>query len=189
MRRIVGHITVRFLIRRPLLSGLLEVYKSINAGIEKPTLRTPYYPLATMTDACLSGYAVGESPWSLDDLENVCKFDERWRFKGSAGDESHCEKALREYDDRMREHAQADVFSDVLAVTSSHLDLRGVLEEDFSFPDIDARLLLKNNWKMSLLLHCDSRSQCTFAKRGGLGGRQAPFTELPVSQPFASVYR
>ena len=81
MQRVVGHLTCRMLLCRPLLSCLKSLYSYINAGVicrravwlsvrsELQTiqgllvfafadLHSPFSTTVTMTDACLSGYGV-----------------------------------------------------------------------------------------------------------------------------------
>ena len=38
-----------------------------------------------MTDACLSGYAVGSARLSADEVDGIGAWDERWRFKRADG--------------------------------------------------------------------------------------------------------
>ncbi len=100
MRRIVGHLTIRLLLRRPMLSLLYHVYKFIGKEIKARVpawssvklelrvlrgllvfalsdLRVRPNPVVTMTDACLSGYGVGESTWDVSDVSRVAGRDER----------------------------------------------------------------------------------------------------------------
>ena len=134
MQRVVGHLTCRMLLCRPLLSCLKSVYSYINAGVvsrravwpsvrnELQTirgllvfafadLRSPFSTTVTMTDACLSGYGVVESFWRKEDVESICQYDERWRFRDYAS-EDHREEALATYDREMRDIATA-VFSPI----------------------------------------------------------------------------
>jgi len=170
MRKVVGHVTCRLLLRRPILSVLHHVYSFINAGINKripvwdsvwdeirtlrgmlvfafSDLRRPTSERVTMFDASLSGYGVGESNWELDDVNAVCALDERWRFRDVPSGTSHREVALAKYHQQMAGFAAADILCDVRTVrASADADTRQ-LYEDFSFPNIPARLLLQKDWK------------------------------------------
>ena len=169
MRRLVGHITCRLLLRRPLLSTLHYVYKFINADVPCirawqvvvdemrmirgllvfcfSNLRSALSCRVTMTDACLSGYGVGESDWSYSDAKAVSLYDERWRFKEVLDGETHRQKALREHDEQMLAFASADVFTDARTVRSHPVREPRQLQEDFSFPNVPSKLLQKEDWR------------------------------------------
>ena len=169
MRRLVGHITCRLLLRRPLLSTLHYVYKFINANVPVvkawqvvidelrmirgllvfcfSNLRSTLSCRVTMTDACLSGYGVGESDWSFSDAKAVCSYDERWRFKEVLDGETHRQKALREHDEQLLAFASADVLTDVRTAGGRTERAPRQLQEDFSFPNVPSRLLRKEDWR------------------------------------------
>ena len=170
MRRIVGHITCRFLLRRALLATLAHVYVFINKEYTYPTTMWPSLvselrvvrglmvfavaemrkPLSTdvyMTDACLSGYGVVRAKWDFTDVLEVARFDERWRFKeASELGGNYREDALEEeriYQDRIM---NANVFTDILSVREVEPRKRE-LHEDFKFPNVPARLLQADDWR------------------------------------------
>ncbi len=170
MRKVVGHVTCRLLLRRPILSVLHHVYSFINAGIIKripvwdsvwdeirtlrgmlvfafSDLRRPTSGRVTMFDASLSGYGVGESNWELDDVNAMCALDERWRFRDTPSGTSHREVALEKYHRQMADFATADILSDVRTVRASAEAEGRQLFEDFGFPNIPARLLKQMDWK------------------------------------------
>ena len=76
----------------------------------------------------------------------VLSWDERWRFKGRSPGETHRQRALQEYMAQMDAIACADICTDVLSVRGSTARSRE-LQEDFSFPNIRARLLQPTRWK------------------------------------------
>ena len=163
MQRVVGHLTCRFLLRRPLLSTLHEVYKFVNRDIRARVslwpsvideirmirgllvfafsdIKSPVSCRIMMSDACLSGYGIGESRWEPKGTMEVLSWDERWRFKDRIPGETHRQRAMQEYQEQTSAIACADICTDVLSVRSSTA-LSRELQEDFSFPNIRARLL------------------------------------------------
>ena len=67
----------------------------------------------SMTDACLSGFAVGEAVWSKEDVLGVAEHDDRWRFREmTPSDPTFREKALSEHEEQMYAYVHGDVFLD-----------------------------------------------------------------------------
>ena len=100
-----------------------------------------------MTDACLSGYAVGEAVWNIQHVRMVRERDGTWRFKDKRFETSgHREGALSEYRDRMLELAEADEFRDLISVESPACDLVRNLDEYVAFPNMFVTLLQPNGW-------------------------------------------
>ena len=102
-------------------------------------LRVRPNQVVTITDACLSGYGVGESIWDVRDVVRVAGRDERWRFKDRLDDsDTHRSLALAEYSLQAEAFKRADVYSDFRTVKSFESDDTRALEEDFKFPNIEA---------------------------------------------------
>ncbi len=168
LRRVIGHITGRLLLRRPLLSLLHAVYVFVNAGIVRRVpvwktvwdeirtirgmlvfafsdLRLPFSSKVSMFDACLSGYGIGESEWSLEDVQCACDTDERWRFRDASISMSHREEALAKYFQQVSQLGKADVVLDTSTVLGHDDEDPRRLAEDFAFPNIHAKLLQKGD--------------------------------------------
>ena len=118
LRKVVGHITIRCLLRRPLLSILHHCYRFIDKCLWKrlpvwdtvrrelwiirsllvfanSQLRSPFHPTAYVYDACLSGYGVVAGDIPVRELKVGLRHDERWRFKeASLSSSSHRDRAL-----------------------------------------------------------------------------------------------
>ena len=135
MQRLVGHITIRLLLRRPLLSILNAVYAFIHAGYVRrrrlrpsvldelralrallifahSDLRLPTAATVTMYDACLSGYGVGQSVWKIKEIDAAINHDERWRFREHLDGETHRTRAIRELEEQKALFRCADPLSD-----------------------------------------------------------------------------
>lgn len=158
---VVGHLTVRALLNRNLMGIMRHVYVFIEKNYTRRRqlwksvldelwlfknlmvlgvnmMDAPWSKSMFCTDACLSGYAVMESNYYMDDMGIMGRHDERWRFKKERGIPPR-EKALE----------QMDVFEDPETV------LPGVVGEipyevniDGSFPDIPASLLQERDWHL-----------------------------------------
>ncbi len=117
LRRVVGHIAIRTLLRRVLLSTLCQVYAFIDKvphrnmvvwpGVRlelqniralipfaQSNLRRQVSTSAFLYDACLSGYGVMQCNLSHSESVGITDWDERWRFKASSAGTSHRSRAL-----------------------------------------------------------------------------------------------
>jgi len=156
---IVGHVTVRAMLHRGLLSILKHVYSFIAdsyhfrqklwpsvikelkcfralmvLGIAE--LRSTWDGQPLMTDACLTGYAVCEGNLDYHEVREVAVFDERWRFK-------------REGNERVapRVRALGDPLSDPRTVLPDvRGEVLGDVEMDPNFPEIPLNLLQEDRW-------------------------------------------
>lgn len=162
-QKIVGHLTIRAMMHRGLMSILRHVYTFIEQCYSQRTRLwqsvadelwlfkslmvlglnesfTPWDPWLLCTDASLTGYAVMESKYHMEDAGVIGRRDERWRFKKEKGKPR---KAPREV-----ALEGLDVFEDlrtVLPIVEG--EVAQDLEVDSSFIDVDPKLLHKDNWK------------------------------------------
>ena len=162
-QKIVGHLTIRAMMHRGLMSILRHVYTFIEQCYSQRTRLwqsvadelwlfkslmvlglnesfTPWDPWLLCTDASLTGYAVMESKYHMEDAGVIGRRDERWRFKKEKGKPR---KAPREV-----ALEGLDVFEDlrtVLPIVEG--EVAQDLEVDSSFIDVDPKLLQQDNWK------------------------------------------
>ena len=174
MKKILGHATVKLMLRRPLFSifrhaytfadqvtgEAVVVWASVRYEIwllrallvfAQVDLRAGFSDYVLMTDACLSGYGVAGAKFTAPALKELFDYDERWRFKEHAEDgETHRERALRQGRENSRYLslvAAADPLSDPITASA----VVGVSERrlllDRSFPDIPVSLIQSAAWK------------------------------------------
>ena len=160
---LVGHMTMRALLRRGLLSVLRHVYQFIQECYEHRTrlwpsvvreielfrclmvlgvgdMRAEWSDRVFCTDACLSGYAVMSRKLSRNLVRSVGAEDERWRFYRAPGSNvAPRETALLGLDvfedvDTVRPRVDGEVFGD--------------LTVDDSFPEVPVKVLRQEDWRM-----------------------------------------
>ncbi len=167
LRRVLGHVTGRCLLRRPLLSILCRCYVFVQQVKHRQPLwpsvvtelrilrsllifayadlRLQFCDTVLMYDASLSGYGVVSSQWTDADIRAVADYDERWRFR----DYGRCDprtKALFAFGEEMNNNVYVDPFYDIATVKPPPLIDRTVLV-DSEFPEVPARLFRPERWK------------------------------------------
>ncbi len=169
--RIIGHVTHRFLLKRPLLSSICHCYAfmaKVGGRLVEPwpsvlqelrtikallpfvyaDLRLPVHDTVRMYDASLSGYGVVEATAGDGEIRSLFDRDESWRFQ----DESWAARNPRA--------AALDVYASVVESKPDPWDFlfdvdtvlpvsdeERLLYEDFSFPNVPPLLLVENRWK------------------------------------------
>ena len=158
---VVGHLTMRALLHRGLLSVLRHVYVFIEQNYAKRTklwpsvrrelemfrclmvlgysnMRAPWRSEIFCTDACLTGYAVMKRVVTADIARHVGAEDERWRFYRGSGPKLAPRQAAL---------AETDVFSDVCTVKPLvDGEVIGDWEIDPDFPEVPKSLLHPEDW-------------------------------------------
>lgn len=108
----------------------------------RTNLRRPWSTVVHSTDAPLGGGGVAVATFSEDEVYQVGKFDERWRFKLEyASPEGHRQRALR--------LAQADPFSDmetVIPIAAPEQPEWGVRRD---FPEVPPCMLQPEWWRVA----------------------------------------
>jgi hypothetical protein len=91
-------------------------------------------------DACESGFAVMKSSWAVKDVEEVGRWDERWRFK-SEDPAALCPRR------RALQHLNEDFLDDPWTVSPA---LDGIIRPgptvDKTFPDVPPERLQQKRW-------------------------------------------
>ena len=91
-----------------------------------------------MTDACLSGFAVGEGDLGSKEMKNICEWEERWRFKRRSG---------AELAPRARVLARGAELFDVASVLPAvEGEILGEAELVEGFPDVPTSVLKHSRW-------------------------------------------
>ncbi|CAE7299586.1 UPF1 [Symbiodinium sp. CCMP2592] len=158
---LVGHMTVRALLHRGLMSILRHSYVFIRSNYHRRTRlwdsvihelelfrnlmvlgqadifsRWDASPL--ITDACTSGYGVCEGQWNVTEVEAVGREDERWRYHRGPPDRENPRAAALN---------TTDVFDDPCSVLPDFEgELPFQLVENPMFPEVPKSLLSPEKW-------------------------------------------
>ncbi|CAE7720139.1 unnamed protein product [Symbiodinium sp. CCMP2592] len=158
---VVGHLTVRALIHRGLMSLLRHCYVFIEECYDKrvrlwpsvveelgwfralmplgvANFFSPWSRTAFSTDACLTGYAVCKAEFDIDELRQVGCEDERWRFYRGEGKRVAPRAAALD---------TTGVFDEILSVRPEVLDpIPETIELNPMFPEVPEELLREDRW-------------------------------------------
>ena len=159
---LVGHMTVRALLHRGMMSILRHSYVFIRSNYDRRTrlwdsvihelelfrnlmvlgqadIFSAWDASPLITDACTSGYGVCEGQWDVNEVESVGREDERWRYHRGPPDRENPRAAAL---------STADVFDDPRSVLP---DLDGELPfqliENPMFPEVPKPLLSTERWR------------------------------------------